>query len=66
MSSSGPPSLARQMKWPPSGPRTSNVSPSRATSWKYGETSPSSSSSIASSRLAAPGADAIEYARCAW
>ena len=51
---------ARQMKCPPIGPRTSNVSPGCAISWKYGETSPSSRRSIASSISGAPGGDAIE------
>jgi hypothetical protein len=59
-SSSGPPSSTRQMKWPPSGPRTSMVSPARATSWKKGETSPSSSFSMMNSMLSSPGADAME------
>ena len=59
--SSGPPSPSDQTKCPPSGPRSSISSPTAATSWKKGETSPSSSFSIASS-IVAPlsGAEAME------
>ena len=50
-SSSGPPSLVRQVKWPPTGPRTSNSSPAPTTPARYGETSPSSiCSTVSSSR----------------
>jgi hypothetical protein len=43
------------------GPRSSIVSRTSATSWKKGETSPSSSRSMASSMLAGPsGAEAME------
>jgi GST-like protein len=46
---------------PPSGPRSSTVSPAWATSWKNGETSPSARRSIASSiTLESLGAEAIE------
>ena len=57
----GPPSSGSHTKWPPNGPRSSMVSPTCATSWKKGETSPSSSRSMASSMLAGfSGADAME------
>jgi len=60
-SSNGPPSATVQTKWPPRGPRSSISSPGATTSWKKGETSPSSRSSIASSmRSGSSGADAIE------
>jgi hypothetical protein len=50
-----------QRKCPPSGPRSSIVSPTWATSWKNGETSPSARRSIASSITCEPlGAEAIE------
>ena len=45
-SSSGPPSATVQTKSPPRGPRSSISSPRATTSWKKGETSPSSRSSI--------------------
>ena len=59
--SSGPPSSTSQTKCPPIGPRNSMASPTSATSWKKGETSPSSSRSMASSIAAVcSGAEAIE------
>ena len=58
---SGPGSSADQTKCPPSGPLISISSPTAATSWKKGETSPSSSFSMASSISSpASGAEAIE------
>ena len=46
--SSGPPSATSQTKYPPIGPRSSSRSPTRSTSVRYGETSPSSSRSTVS------------------
>ena len=60
ISSSGPPSLTVQLKCPPIGPRTSNWSPARTSSARYGETSPSSITSIVSCSVAASGAEAID------
>ena len=66
ISSSGPPSGTDQVKCPPIGPRTSNWSPGRTSSTRYGETSPSSISSTVISSASSSGAEAIEYERCAW
>jgi hypothetical protein len=59
--SSGPPSSTSHTKCPPIGPRNSMASPTSAISWKKGETSPSSSRSMASSIAAvSSGAEAME------
>ncbi len=63
--SSGPPSSADHVKWPPIGPRISKTSPGRSSSTRYGDTSPSSTRSTVISMTPASGADAIEYERCA-
>ena len=65
-SSSGPPSAVRQVKCPPTGPRSSNSSPACATPARYGETSPSSIRSTVSSSRGSSGPEAIEYERWAW
>src|SRR3954453_9296880 len=59
-SSSGPPSSADQLKGPPIGPRSSKTSPPRSSSTRYGETSPSSTSSTVSWTAPSSGAEAIE------
>ena len=65
-STTGPGSVPRQTKYDANGPRTSISSPTSTTSWKYGDTSPSSRQSIVSSiSPSSSGEEAIEYERCA-
>ena len=58
MKNRGPVDPGSHTNQPPNGPRTSNVSSSRATLTIHGETSPSATSTTVMSSV--PGAEAIE------
>ena len=58
--SSGPPSFAVHVKYPPIGPRISRRSPTRTSSTRYGETSPSSIFSTVMATRESSGAEAME------